>query len=111
MIELTILNYLNNTLDVPCFMERPEECEKFVLIEKTSSGEENYISTAMFAIQSYAGTLYDAACLNERVKTAMKQSIELDCISRCKLNNDYNYTDTTRKEYRYQAVFDLVYFD
>lgn len=31
-------------------------------------------------------------------------------ISKCTLNSDYNYTDTARKKYRYQAVYDIVYF-
>lgn len=30
-------------------------------------------------------------------------------ISKAKLNSDYNYTDTTTKSYRYQAVYDLVF--
>ena len=36
--------------------------------------------------------------------------IELDDISRCELNTDYNYTDTARKKYRYQAVYDIVHY-
>ena len=32
-------------------------------------------------------------------------------VGSCELNSDYNYTDGTKKEYRYQAVFDLVYYD
>ena len=44
------------------------------------------------------------------MKAAMEKIIELDDISKCELNSDYNYTDTNRKKYRYQAVFDIVYF-
>ena len=36
--------------------------------------------------------------------------VEMDDISKCQLNSDYNYTDTTRKKYRYQAVYDMVHF-
>ena len=32
-------------------------------------------------------------------------------IAACRLNSDYNFTDTAKKKYRYQAVFDLVYYD
>ena len=61
-------------------------------------------------VQSFSTSLYGAATLNERVKAAMEKIIELDDISKCELNSDYNYTDTNRKKYRYQAVFDIVYF-
>ena len=32
-------------------------------------------------------------------------------VAACRLNADYNYTDTTKRLYRYQAVFDLVYYE
>lgn len=112
MIEKVLLDYLNEKLEVPVFMEEPEEKhERYVILEKTGSDEENYIQFITVAIQSYAKTLYDAACLNEDVKKAMRDSITLPNISRSKLNSDYNYTDTTKKKYRYQAVFNLVYLD
>ena len=31
-------------------------------------------------------------------------------VASCRLNSDYNFTDTTKKQYRYQAVFDIVYY-
>lgn len=110
MVEKTILDYLSGVLDVPVYMERPpEEPKSYVLIEKTGSSAENYIESATLAVQSYAASMYDAAALNERVKAAMEGSIERPDISRCDCNSDYNYTDTTKKKYRYQAVFDIVY--
>ena len=110
MIELIVLNYLSEALDVPVSMEVPEKpAERFVVLEKVGSGVSDHINTAMLAVQSYASTLYDAALLNEQVKQAMEAIITLDAISRCALNSDYNYTDTASKRYRYQAVFDLIY--
>lgn len=110
MVEKTILDYLSKSLDVPVKMERPEnEPECYVLIEKTGSSTTDYIESATLAIQSYAASMYDAAVLNCRVKEAMKNSAMLPEISRCDCNSDYNYTDTTKKKYRYQAVFDIVY--
>ena len=32
-------------------------------------------------------------------------------ISSVKLNTDYDFTDEETKEYRYQAVYDLVYME
>ena len=40
----------------------------------------------------------------------MEDIVELDSISQAELNTDYNFTDTQTKRYRYQAVYDLVFF-
>ena len=110
MIEKVILDYLKSALPVPVYMEVPEKPPaSFVLVEKTSSGRENHINSAMIALQSYATSLYGAASLNEAVKTAMDNSITTKDISAAKLNSDYNYTDTATKQYRYQAVYDIFY--
>ena len=110
MIEKTVLDYLNEALDVPVYMEMPEKQPKeFVLIEKTRSSTEDFINLATVALQSYAESMFQAAVLNEKVKKAMDNIIVLDDISRSKRNSDYNFTDTTKKKYRYQAVYDLVY--
>lgn len=112
MIEVTIIEYLNEALDVPVWMEIPkgtEDPDEYVLIQKTGSGKTNLISHATFALQSYGGSLYKALSLNEDVKTAMDNFITLDEISASRLNSDYNFTDTTSKKYRYQAVYDITY--
>ena len=114
MIEKTILDYLSDCLpDVPVYMEVPADRPAFfVVIEKTGSSRINHIDSATIAVQSYGATLYDAAALNERIKTAMLYgAVTLDSISRVSLNSDYNYTDTASKHYRYQAVFDVTFYD
>ena len=47
---------------------------------------------------------------NEIVKNAVENLIGLDEIRGISLNGDYNFTDTTTKEYRYQAVFDIGHY-
>lgn len=112
MIEIIIKNYLAEKLSVPVVLEVPADLpSSFVLLEKTGSSREEHIDRAMLAIQSYAPSMYDAARLNERVKAAMDSAAELDAVSASRLNSDYNFTDTTTKRYRYQAVYDLVYYD
>ena len=111
MIEQTILDYLKEKLPVPVDMEETSDVPSaYVLIEKTGSGGDWYIKEATFAIQSYGESLHKAAELNEKVKEAMKQIIELDGVTKCSLNSDYNYTDNSRKKYRYQAVFDITHY-
>lgn len=110
MIELIVLNHLKKELEVPVYMEMPANAPKeFVLIQKTGSREENFIKNASFAIQSYSDSLYNAALLNKLVISAMKDIISIDDVSKSALNSDYEFTDTTTKFYRYQAIFDLVY--
>jgi len=111
MIEKIVYDYLNSVLDVPVVMEEePDSPETFVRVEKTGGGKHEYIYTATFAIQSYAGSLFGAAELNEKVKEAMDDIVKLEDVCKSELNTDYNYTDTATKRYRYQAVYDLVHY-
>lgn len=110
MIEKIIRDYLDDRLDVPVYMEEQNKEKKYVLIEKTGGGEENYLKKPILAIQSYSDSLYGASELNEKVKDIMKNCIELDEICKCSLNSDYNYTDTKTKKYCYQAVFNIVHY-
>ncbi|MEF9970521.1 MAG: hypothetical protein RR759_08725 [Ruthenibacterium sp.] len=112
MIETIMLDFLSATLPVPVCMEVPEKAPpSFVLLEKTGSGHANKVNTATCAVQSYAETLLAAAELNEAVKQAMEDFTALDAVCKASLNSDYNYTDTAQKRYRYQAVYDVTYYE
>lgn len=113
MIELILLEYLKASLDIPVVMEVPKDKPaEYVLIEKTGSGRNNTIDMATVAIQSCSDiSLYRAAVLNERVKALMNEIVALGSISMARLNTDYNFTNRETKTYRYQAVYDLVYFN
>lgn len=111
MIEQVIQNYLNEALDVPVSLEVPDKPPaRYVVMEKTGSRRENLITSSTFLFRSYAPTLYEAAALNEEVKAALDNAIVLDDIARAKLNSDYNYTDTSKKLYRYQCVYDFTHY-
>lgn len=110
MIELVVKEYLEKTLNLSVYFERPKNPpNRYVLLDKTGSGKENHICSAVFAVQSYAPSLLQAAELNEEVKAAMDNLVVLDNIGKSELNTDYPYTDTTRKEYRYQAIYEITY--
>lgn len=112
MIEPTIIAYLAEALGLPvsgAVSSNPPDT--FVTVEKTGGRRANRIDAATLAVQSWAPTIEQAAALNDRVKAAMEAIVQLDSISSCDLDTDYNYTDTTRKRCRYQAVFDVVYYD
>ena len=111
MIEIIIKNHLDSELEEPVFLQKPSpEIGRYVVLEKTGSGKSNHLPTATFAFQSYGESPYEAAELNEKVKTAVEKLIRLNEIRGIRLNSDYNFTDTTTKEYRYQAVFDIKYY-
>lgn len=112
MIEKIILDYLAGA-GVTAYMEIPEGggVMPYVVIEKTGGSIDQHIRRATIAIQSYGASLYQAANLNTQIIALMEDIVLLPEISACELNSDYNFTDTTKKEYRYQAVYDLVYFE
>ena len=112
MIEVTILRYLSEHLDVSVYMEEPEDPPKsYVLIERTGSQETDCIETTTLALQSYGEMLYDAAALNMEVKTAIKNAVELPSVSAVYINSDYNFTDTETKRYRYQCVAVITHYE
>lgn len=111
MIEEIVKEFLDKTLDVKCFFEHPDNApKKYILIERISGNKRNHLKSAVFAFQSYATSLYEAAQLNENLKTQLEKIIGHSRISSIKLNSDYNFTDTQTKKYRYQAVFDIYYY-
>ena len=112
MIEKIIFDYLNSLDGVKAYTEIPANFTgNCYLIEKTGDRRLNHINTATIAIQSYGETLYDAMLLNDALKDIMLDGlIQLESVSGVKLNSDYNYTDTTTKRYRYQAVYVVTYY-
>lgn len=112
MIEKTILDYLNEHLTVPVYMEEPiSKPASYVLIERTGSSESDLIESTTLALQSYGASLYDAAVLNMAVKARIKQAVELPTVSAVYINSDYNFTDTETKRYRYQCVAVVTHFE
>ncbi len=117
LIEQLIYEYLNECKDageisVPAFLMRPEnEPTEYLLIEKTGSAESNRITSATIAIQSYGSTLYRASTINSELKACMRDLVSNNAISRCVCATDYNFTNTATKHPRYQAVYEITYYD
>ena len=113
MIEKTVRDYLAAAFeDVPVYLEKPEEKPgKYIVLQKTGGGITNRVRRATMAVQSYADSKYEASALNEQVLAVMDCLPELNIIGRCSLNSEYDYTDVSTKKYRYQAVFDLNYYE
>ena len=113
MIEKTLLDYLNENLEEPVFMEFPIDNtpDRFYVLEKTGGNRSNQIAYATFALQSYGGSRYGSAAMNLVGINTMLDAVQLDSVSSVSLNSDYNFPDTTRKRERYQAVFDITHYE
>ena len=111
MIEEIILNRLNAELvGIPAFADMPETMpDEFVYFEKTGSGRLDLLDSAVIILKSYAGSLCRAAQINELVKSVMDALPRTDPVFSARLNSDYNFTDTTTKRYRYQAIYDITF--
>ena len=112
MIEKTVLDFMNEALDVPVYMEYPSEpTSAFVVMEKVGTSRRDFIYTTSIAFQSYStNSLYNTVVLDEQVRAAADRLPELDEISGVTLSSSYNFTDTRRKEYRYQSVYDIYHY-
>lgn len=115
MIEDIVRDHLIDEIELPVYLEEPERPpQRYMLIGKTGSGGDSAahaVASAMMTIQSYAPTLVSAALLNEQVKQSMWKLEEDDRITRVRCNSDLNYTDPQTRRYRYQALFEITYYN
>ena len=110
MIAKDLLDYLGEALSVGVYMESPEELTNYVLLDQTGSSRNDHIVTTTIAVQSYAPSQYEAMVLNESVKSAMEGFAQLANVTRVELDTDYNFTNTTTKQYRWQAVYNITHY-
>ena len=111
-IEAIIIGYLKGKLATDNvygeILDSP--AGEFFVVDKTGSTTVDHICTSTVAIQSYGDTKAEAAESNEKMKRAMEGIVELDEIGGCYLETDYNYTNIARKQYRYQAVYQITHY-
>lgn len=69
MIEKIILDWLGAKLDVSVYLEEPKNPPKeYVLIDKLGSAENDFITSATIAVQSYSASLYGRQSLTQKLK-------------------------------------------
>lgn len=121
IIEEAVRSYLDEQIEEPVCMQEPEinpnpalpnrQRDSFVVVEKTGGSiSQHMIKRATIAVQSYAGTTYDASLLSELVKTVMLNMIVINDICKVELISDYNFPKTSIRQPRYQAVFEITYY-
>ena len=111
-IESILIGYLNGK-GYTAFGEEPEKPpHEYLVVGKVGSGHENHIDSAVITIRSYAASLEQAADLNKQVKRLMLYDFpELPDIVSVYLNSDYSQADPDTKRYRYQAVYEITYYE
>lgn len=110
MIEKTVLDQLTQSLRHPVYMEIPEKMpDKFYILRKADSGRADMVDMAMFTLRSYAGTLYEAAEMNEAAVEALDALSDLDGIYSSYRMGDYPFDQSEIKKYCYQAVQGVYY--
>lgn len=82
MIAKALLDYLGEKLEVGVYMEQPEVLTNYVLLDQTGSSKREHITTTIITVQSYGASLYEAMQLNEEVKAAMEDFVELDEVTK-----------------------------
>lgn len=110
LIEQTVLEYLQDELDIDdVYLEIPNPIpEKFVVLHVIDRGKSNQINEVTIEFMSYAPSKYEAAVLDEQVRMAMENIIELDNIA-CHFGGGNDNPDTTLKIPRYRCYFNLFY--
>ena len=112
MIELTVKEHLEARLDAPVYFEFPENpTDYFLVLKKDGNPRENLLDSAMLVVDSYGPSLLAAAMVNESVKKALDDLVQLPGISASRRGGDYPAFDTTNKRYRYQAVQNITYYE
>ena len=112
MIEQSLIEHLEACLVVSAYAEQPGTVDgRYIVLERTGGTARCGIRHATIAVQSYADSMTDAAQLCNEVIEAMERLTEYNDVSACSLTNYYNFTDTSQRKYRYQAVFEITYYE
>lgn len=114
LIDELLLHYLMDKTGTEAFFEEPEKAyrpDEYFIVERLGSGDKNHIGSAQLAVQSYAPSLVEAMELDHRAIDALKGFAELPEVCRCKKVSDYNFTDISTHRYRWQAVFNITYYE
>ena len=109
IIEQRVRDYLAANTGKTVVLEYPERPEASFILAARTGGIALYGEGC--PPYKFAAALADAAELNETVKKVMSRFAAETNISACRLNSDYEFTDTSKKRYRYQAVYEIYYME
>ena len=113
-IEQLVRNTLETVAAYPAFLEEPPAPRpaRYFLAARLGSGEENHIARVRLAVQSYAPSMAGAMALNRSAHSIMKGTLAADpAVCRVSRVSDYDFTDTATARHRWQAVYEITYYD
>lgn len=113
-IEELVIDYLTRQnipgIGLAVYAETPvDPPENYVLIQRSNGSMANYLRD--FSIYTETVSRKDklmAARLHETVIEAMLRMPDIENIFRCNLNSDYDATRAEKKDYRYQALWQIT---
>lgn len=112
MIEKTVKAYLDTVFgedSIPVYLETPKDIpEKYIVFQLVDRGKENQINEATIEFRSYADSKYEAAILDERLRTALETWNEKSDIT-VKIGGGNDDQDSILKKYRYRCYYNLYY--
>lgn len=112
MVDVEILNRLNALLSLDVYMEKPDDApEEFYVIQFVKGGNQHGLAEMSIIAQSYGNTMYRACDMNKDMEAALESLISEDYIRDISRNGSYPYNKTDIKQYRYQCLFDVSYYE
>ena len=111
VIEQTIRDYLLTKFqNVPIEVMEPTDApSKYIVFDVIDQGIEDHIWAVTVEFFSYGASVLEASALNEELKAAMLDIVELDSIFSCKLGGGGIDFNNEMKRYRYRSYFNLYY--
>ena len=111
LIEKTIRDYLLTKFqNVPIEVMEPTDApSKYIVFDVIDQGIEDHIWAVTVEFFSYGSSVLEASALNEELKAAMLDIVELDSIFSCKLGGGGSDFNNEMKRYRYRSYFNLYY--
>ena len=110
IIEKIIRDYLMENLTAPIVTETPTaDLAEYVTFRVYDRAKQDQIEMATVEFECYSDSKYNAATLDEDLRTAMENIVSLNDIMGARFGGGSDEIDSTLKRYRYRSFFNLYY--
>lgn len=110
LIEKTIRDYLLEKIqNIPIEVEEPTNKTKYIVFRVIDRNKTDLINSVTVEFFSYDKSKFEAAKLDEELRMAMENIVELGSIFSSKIGGGSDDYDEDLKRYRYRSYFNLFY--